>query len=186
MNESASRERQGVIGPGLVVMGRIRGTGDIRVEGVVEGEITLDGDVSLGAGATVVAPVSGHSVEIEGELHGTVSASRDLSVRTGGRVRGDVRACGKALDRRRRGDRRSARDGLRARRARSRPGRIRQGGHAAMIRTSRIPAGVVVEGQVRGQGDLVIAGLVEGTIDVDGHVVVEASGQATALPAPNA
>lgn len=46
-----------------------------------------------------------------------------------------------------------------------------------MIRTSRIPEGVVVEGQIRGQGDLVIAGLVEGTIDVDGLVVVEATGQ---------
>jgi cytoskeletal protein CcmA (bactofilin family) len=98
MSESASRERAGVIGPGLVVMGRIRGTGDLRVEGVVEGEIALDGDLSLGAAATVVAPVSGRSVEIEGELHGSVSASRDLSVRAGGRVRGDVRAARLSID----------------------------------------------------------------------------------------
>ncbi len=46
-----------------------------------------------------------------------------------------------------------------------------------MTRTSRIPEGVVIEGQVRGQGDLVIAGLVEGALDVDGLVVIEASGQ---------
>ena len=46
-----------------------------------------------------------------------------------------------------------------------------------MIRTSRIPSGVVVEGQIRGQGDLVIAGQVEGSLDIDGLVVIEASGQ---------
>ena len=46
-----------------------------------------------------------------------------------------------------------------------------------MIRTSRIPEGVIVEGQIRGQGDLVVAGLVEGSLDVDGHVVVESTGQ---------
>jgi cytoskeletal protein CcmA (bactofilin family) len=45
-----------------------------------------------------------------------------------------------------------------------------------MIRTSRIPSGVIIEGQIRGQGDLVIAGLVEGALDVDGLVVVDAGG----------
>lgn len=96
MSERA--ERAGVIGPALVVMGRIRGKGDLRVEGVVEGEIALEGDVSLGASATVVAPVSGRSVEVEGELHGSVSATHDLVVRSGGRVRGDVRASRLSID----------------------------------------------------------------------------------------
>jgi cytoskeletal protein CcmA (bactofilin family) len=95
---SESRERAGVIGAGLVVMGRLRGEGDMRVEGVLEGEIDLDGDVSLGATSNVVAPVRGRSVEIEGELVGRVTAERDLTVRSGGRVRGDVRAARLAID----------------------------------------------------------------------------------------
>ncbi len=95
---SESRERAGVIGAGLVVMGRLRGEGDMRVEGVLEGEIDLDGDVSLGATSNVVAPVRGRSVEIEGELAGNVIAERELTVRAGGRVRGDVRAARLAID----------------------------------------------------------------------------------------
>jgi cytoskeletal protein CcmA (bactofilin family) len=93
-----TRERAGVIGAGLVVMGRLRGEGDMRIEGVLEGEIDLDGDVSLGATSNVVAPVRGRSVEIEGELAGNVSAERDLTVRAGGRVRVDVRAARLAID----------------------------------------------------------------------------------------
>jgi len=46
-----------------------------------------------------------------------------------------------------------------------------------MIRTSRIPNGVIVEGQIRGQGDLVVAGVVEGSLDVDGLVLIESTGQ---------
>lgn len=46
-----------------------------------------------------------------------------------------------------------------------------------MIRTSRIPHGVIIEGQIRGQGDLVVAGLVEGSLDIDGLVVIESTGQ---------
>lgn len=95
---SESRERAGVIGAGLVLMGRLRGDGDMRIEGVLEGEIDLDGDVSLGATSNVVAPVRGHSVEVEGELVGNVIAERDLTVRAGGRVRGDVRAARLAID----------------------------------------------------------------------------------------
>ena len=93
-----SESRTGVIGAGLVVMGRVRGTGDMRVDGVLEGEISLDGDVSLGATSNVVAPVRGRSVDIEGELVGNVVAERDLTVRAGGRVRGDVRAARLAIE----------------------------------------------------------------------------------------
>lgn len=93
-----SESRAGVIGAGLVVVGRIRGDGDMRIEGVVEGEVALDGDVSLGGTSNVIAPVRGRSVEIEGELVGNVIAERDLTVRAGGRVRGDVRAARLAID----------------------------------------------------------------------------------------
>ena len=95
---SEGRERAGVIGAGLVIVGNLRGRGDMRIEGVVEGEIDLEGDVSLGATSNVVAPVRGRSVELEGELVGDVTAERDLTVRSGGRVRGDVRAARLAID----------------------------------------------------------------------------------------
>lgn len=41
---------------------------------------------------------------------------------------------------------------------------------------SRLPRGVVLEGAIRGQGDLRVAGEVEGPIEIDGHLVVEESG----------
>lgn len=42
-----------------------------------------------------------------------------------------------------------------------------------MSRGSILPAGMVLSGEIRGQGDLVIAGTVEGPIQIDGHLVIE-------------
>lgn len=41
---------------------------------------------------------------------------------------------------------------------------------------SRLPRGVVLEGSVRGQGDLRVAGEILGPIEIDGHLVIEEGG----------
>jgi cytoskeletal protein CcmA (bactofilin family) len=90
--------REGVIGPQLVVHGRVDGKGDLHVDGVLEAEIALDGTLSIGPEGTVVGPVKARSVEVAGELHGDVDAEDSLAIRSGGRVHGDVRARRIAID----------------------------------------------------------------------------------------
>ena len=46
-----------------------------------------------------------------------------------------------------------------------------------MSRTSVLPAGVTLEGAIEGAGDLVIAGTVEGPIELDGGLVIEEGGR---------
>lgn len=43
-----------------------------------------------------------------------------------------------------------------------------------MMRASLIPAGVTLTGEIRGQGDLTVAGVLEGPIQIDGHLVIDA------------
>lgn len=94
----SSRSVEGVIGPHLVVRGRLDGKGDLRVEGVLEGELDLEGTLSVGTDGTIVGPVRAHSVEIAGEVHGHVLAEDTVAIRAGGRVQGDVRARRIAID----------------------------------------------------------------------------------------
>ena len=89
---------EGVIGPQLVVRGRLDGKGDMRIEGVLEGEIELDGSVAIGPDGTVVGPLRAREIEISGEVHGHVQASGGVAIRAGGRVQGDVRARSIAID----------------------------------------------------------------------------------------
>lgn len=44
------------------------------------------------------------------------------------------------------------------------------------MRTSRLPQGAHFDGRIRGQGDLIIAGEVDGPIEIDGQLTVEATG----------
>ena len=93
-----SRRLDGSIGPDLVVHGKLDGKSDLRIEGIFEGEIDVEGVVSIGPEGTVRGPVRVGSLELEGELHGDVSASGAVGVRSGGRLLGDVRARQVAID----------------------------------------------------------------------------------------
>ena len=44
------------------------------------------------------------------------------------------------------------------------------------MRTSRLPQGAHFDGRIRGQGDLIIAGAVDGPIEIDGQLTIEATG----------
>ncbi len=45
-----------------------------------------------------------------------------------------------------------------------------------MSRGSVLPEGMAFTGEIRGQGDLIVAGSIEGPIAIDGHLTIEASG----------
>ena len=87
-----SRRLDGTIGPDLVVQGALGGKSDLRIEGVFEGEIDVEGAIQVGPEGSVTAPVRAASIEIEGELRGDVTASDRVAILPGGRLIGDVRA----------------------------------------------------------------------------------------------
>jgi cytoskeletal protein CcmA (bactofilin family) len=88
----SSRSAEGVIGPHLVVRGRLDGKGDLRVEGVIEGGVTLEGALAVGPDGTIAGPVRARDIDVEGEIHGAVVATGTLELRSGARVQGDVKA----------------------------------------------------------------------------------------------
>lgn len=88
----------GVIGPQLLVRGRVDGKGSLRVEGTLEGEVDLDGTLAVGPEGVVSGPVRARDVEVAGELHGVVHAHESVAIRAGGLVQGDVRARRIAID----------------------------------------------------------------------------------------
>ena len=82
----------------LVVRGELRGKGDLRIDGRFVGVVELDGDLAVGAEASVQAPVTVCDLEVAGELRGEVRASGAVAIRGGGRVFGDVRASRLGID----------------------------------------------------------------------------------------
>lgn len=93
----AIRSTDGVIGPGLVVRGHLRGKGDLAIEGNFEGEVDLDGALSVGASGTITGPVRATDLEVLGEVIGNV-AGQGVILRSSARIVGDVRALSLTID----------------------------------------------------------------------------------------
>jgi cytoskeletal protein CcmA (bactofilin family) len=87
-----------VIGRSTRVRGRVTGEGDLRIEGALEGDIAVRGDVSIAEGARATSNVDANAVTIGGELEGDVRATGVVRISATGRVRGDIRGDSVAID----------------------------------------------------------------------------------------
>jgi cytoskeletal protein CcmA (bactofilin family) len=90
--------REATIGGGTRVRGKITGDGNLLVEGSVEGEIALRGDLTIREGGSVTSDVEAHAITILGSLEGDVLASGNVHISAGARVRGDVKGAEVAID----------------------------------------------------------------------------------------
>ena len=74
------------------VRGRIQGQDDLEIDGFVEGEIAIDGDILVGATGRVGSALVANHIVIRGAVRGDVTALLSVALEDGARVLGDVRA----------------------------------------------------------------------------------------------
>ena len=82
---------KGYLSKGLVLRGRLLGTGDIELDSDFKGEISMNGVLTIGRRGYVRAPVFVSRLQVAGELEGSVSSER-LEICDGGSLLGDVQA----------------------------------------------------------------------------------------------
>jgi cytoskeletal protein CcmA (bactofilin family) len=87
----ASREVT-VIGRGARVRGRITGSATLEILGLVDGEILVDGDLTVGESGMVASDLSGRRVVVRGAVKGNVTGEESVHLEDGAKVVGDVRA----------------------------------------------------------------------------------------------
>jgi cytoskeletal protein CcmA (bactofilin family) len=79
------------LGPRDRVIGQMYIEGDLRVAGIVEGEVEVTGDVAIDDMAKVKASVTARDVSISGSVVGAIVARKRLEVTRSGSLIGDVR-----------------------------------------------------------------------------------------------
>lgn len=81
-----------IIGKNTTIRGEVTGSDPLLVNGRIEGEIRLDAELFIAAGAAVDAAVTASTVRVEGNLRGTVTAVERITLRPGCEVEGELRA----------------------------------------------------------------------------------------------
>jgi cytoskeletal protein CcmA (bactofilin family) len=91
--------REARIGSGARIRGKIHGEGDLVVEGHVEGDVSIRGDLTITDGASVTSEaVEAQAVTIAGALEGDVAATGQVRLSAGSRVRGNLRGSAVSIE----------------------------------------------------------------------------------------
>ncbi len=81
-----------VIGRTTRVHGRVTGAVDLEIQGFVEGEVAVGGDVTIDAHGMVGAGVRGRRLVVRGAVKGDLVGEEAVLLEDGARVVGDIRA----------------------------------------------------------------------------------------------
>jgi len=76
----------------LTIEGKIVGSGHIRIAGRFKGDVQVDGNVSLEAGARLEGHVKASVVSVGGELIGNIENAKRVELLETGVINGDVKA----------------------------------------------------------------------------------------------
>ncbi len=83
---------ESVIAAELTIEGKIVGSGDVRIAGRFKGDVQVDGNFRIDAGARLEGQVRAGVVVVGGELQGNIDAAKQVDVLSTGMIVGDVKA----------------------------------------------------------------------------------------------
>ena len=67
-----SEPKESVLASDLTIEGKIEGAGHVRIAGKFKGDVNVQGNVTIDAGAHLTGQVRAHTVTVGGELHGNI------------------------------------------------------------------------------------------------------------------
>jgi len=83
----------------MVIKGQIRSAEHMHVAGEIDGSLDLAGfDLTVTDNSKVRANVTAREVDVQGIINGNVNATRKITVRTGGKLIGDLRTPGIVIE----------------------------------------------------------------------------------------
>jgi cytoskeletal protein CcmA (bactofilin family) len=85
-------QRESHISADLTIEGKIVGSGHIRIAGRFKGDVQVEGNVSLEAGARLEGHVKANVVSVGGELIGNIENAKRVELLETGVINGDVKA----------------------------------------------------------------------------------------------
>ncbi len=84
--------KESLIASDLTIEGKIEGSGHVRIAGRFKGDVNVQGNVTIEAGAKLTGMVRASTVTIAGELEGNIEAAARVELVESGVLNGDLKA----------------------------------------------------------------------------------------------
>src|SRR5688500_17042117 len=84
--------KESVVAAEITITGKIAGAGHVRIAGKFEGDVHIQGDLTIEQGAKVTGGVRAESVTIAGEIEGNVESASRVELQATGIINGDIKA----------------------------------------------------------------------------------------------
>jgi cytoskeletal protein CcmA (bactofilin family) len=91
MSDPATPSRS-LISSEVEIIGTLKTSGSIQVEGRIEGEIISEGDVSIGKSGSVKGNLRVNSITVAGTIQGNIHAKDRIELKSTARLLGDIKA----------------------------------------------------------------------------------------------
>lgn len=79
-----------ILAPGAKIKGDISSDTDLRLDGIMEGNIVSEGKVILGPASSIIGNITCSNAEISGKVKGNISAPEQLSLKSASHIDGAV------------------------------------------------------------------------------------------------
>jgi len=90
--DAAPPSAESLIAADITVEGKIEGGGSVRIAGKFKGDVSIQGDLTIHAGAKLTGRVRAARVTIAGELEGNVEEASRVDLLPTGAMTGDLKA----------------------------------------------------------------------------------------------
>jgi cytoskeletal protein CcmA (bactofilin family) len=88
----AKPPKESLIASDITIEGKIEGAGSVRIAGKFKGDVNVQGDLTIEAGAKLAGSVIANQVFIAGELEGNIEGAARVDLQQTGVITGDVKA----------------------------------------------------------------------------------------------
>lgn len=88
--EQSSTEDVSILSSGVKIEGKFYSDGNVRIDGEIKGEVTVNGNLTLGDSSVITGDIKAKNVNLSGNVEGAVHAAEKLVLDSKSSLKGDL------------------------------------------------------------------------------------------------
>ncbi|MCK9281179.1 MAG: polymer-forming cytoskeletal protein [Melioribacteraceae bacterium] len=88
--ESASENEVSILSNGVIIDGNVTSKGNIRIDGIINGNVNVSGNLTLGDKSFIKGEVNAKIVTLSGKIEGTINSTEKIKLESRSELIGDL------------------------------------------------------------------------------------------------